>query len=255
MSELRRRYWIYKKVVDSRWIRETDGELIGNSWNWFMVISRKGYWIVDWWKHSEFIVLTHFLSAKSLLIPYLFREFTFIQVFSPNHYKLTIGFAISLCIHYFIPEITMNVLLSAKSIWIHYLNFTLSVSRIHYEFTIFFAIKLWIHYPFREITENLLSFPRIYYKFTICFANSTYIHIFPPNHFEFTICFAFHYNFTIFSRIHKLFRVITMNSLWNNYEITMKSLEIHFFSWIHILFAISIWIHYLIPEITMNVLH
>ena len=58
---------------------------------------------------------------------------------------------------------------------------------------------------------------------------------------------------------------ITMNSLWNNYEITMKSLEIHFivlpffyeftiFFEFSLFFANSLWTHYLIPEITMNVL-
>ena len=140
----------------------------------------------------------------------------------------------------FFREININSLSTSQ--WIHYLfhEFTfnsLFYSRNHYEFTISFAIFLWIHYFFRE--------------FTISFANSLF---YSQNHYECTIFRTFTMNslslsrihlesivfrqitmnslsalsFTIislsFSRIHYLFREITMNSLWNNYVITMKSL-------------------------------
>ena len=107
----------------------------------------------------------------------------------------------------------------------------------HNEFNIFFTISPKIHHFF----AISLSVPRIYLESTILFAESRWIY-YPFLFITVNTLFAsrFYYKsiiyFAIFPRIHYL--------LW-----------IHFiFREFTISFAISLWIQYLIPEITMNVL-
>ena len=145
---------------------------------------------------------------------------------------------------------------------------SLSVSLIHLKSTIFFAKSLWIHYRSR--------------KFTILLANSPWIHFFSRDHYEYIFIFFvyslsshvlwFFYEFTIFFAISlwiHVFPEINMNSLSAplNPFISAKSLWIHFllgditlnslsfsrnqFEFI-ICFGISLLIHYLFREFTMN---
>ena len=125
----------------------------------------------------------------------------------------------------------------------------LSASWFHYVYTIRFANCPWIHYLLRDFALNSLSASRMVYKFIICFSlNSLFV---SQINLEITIFFC----------------GITMNSLWNRYETTMKSIWIHFllrdfslsslsFSRIHCEFTIyfenSLWIHYLFREFPMN---
>ena len=129
---------------------------------------------------------------------------------------------------------------------------SLSASRFHYEFTICFANSPWIHYLFRRITMNFLSFSLFHCKntiffrdFTIDFTNFLWIHNLLR---EFTLNSHLLWDFTInsssfslitlnslsFSRTHYLFRGFTLNPLffakplWIRYEITMRSLWIHY---------------------------
>ena len=165
-------------------------------------------------------------------------------IFPRNHYRFTIYFAISIWIHYLIPEITMNTLFfSRNEIWIHNLlrNLTLnslSSFRNHYQyniylqnqfwFTICFAISLWIH----SIFSNSLSVLRIHLESTILFKplwfwyeitmKSLWIHY---------LLHAFTKNSSSFSRMHYLFRKSSMNSLF---------------------FPNSLWIHYLLRYFNMN---
>ena len=110
------------------------------------------------------------------------------------------------------------------------------------EFTICFAIVLWIHYLVREFTLNPLSISWFYYKFTVNFAISLWILY--------------------------LLREFTKNSLWIHYLLRDFSRNSPSFSCIHyestffprnhyeftICLAILLWNHYLIPEITINLL-
>ena len=172
--------------------------------------------------------LNSLFSAKPLWIHYLFRYFTLNSLsYSLNHYEFTSCFAKSIQIHYlfrkftlnpFSRQITMNELSASRFTMnilyfsrIHYLlrdfslnllSFSLtyleSYSLNHYECTSFFAILLEIHHLF----ANSLSVSRSCYEYTIIFANSLSL-----------------------SRIQlecTIFFEITMNSIWNHYETTIK---------------------------------
>ena len=100
--------------------------------------------------------------------------------------------------------------LSVTRIYYLFRDFTSNSSsfwQIHYEYTIDFANSLWIHYLIPEINIKLLSSSRflfefiLFFEFSICFANSPWIH----DPFQ-----------------------TTMILIWNHYEITMKSLCIHY---------------------------
>ena len=186
-----------------------------------------------------------------------------------NQLESTFDIANSLGILYSLSECTINLK---------------SVPHIHLKSTIRFPESLWIHYLLRGFSRNLLSFGEItmnkfsgiQYQFTICFTNELWIHlesiiifaislwiqylfrnftITSPSFFENSLSLArLHYEFSLnllsFSRNHfkfkflNLFRLFTLNPLSlsrNHYRFT-------------IFFAISIWIHYLIPEITINTL-
>ena len=134
----------------------------------------------------------------------------------------TICFTNPLWIHSMLPDFSLN---------------SLSVSRIHLRSTIFFAKPLWIRY---EITMNSLffrDFTRItssLREFTICFANSAWIHYFFEitmkslgNHHESTIkSLWIHYLLCEFD-LYRLVFEITINLLWNHYKTAIRPLWIY----------------------------
>ena len=135
-----------------------------------------------------------------------FRKFTLNSLTFSHLSVFPIFLTNSLKVHYCFREFTLNR--SAISLWIYCPSLflydltmnPLSVTQLHYKFTVFIAIWRWIHF---------------------LFANSLLIDI----------------EFTISSRIHYLFRELTINSL-SFREFSMIWL------WIHYLFANSLWFDY-----------
>ena len=161
--------------------------------------------------------LLHDFTLNSLF----FRELTLNPLsFLRNHFEFVMK---SLWIHY---KITMN---SPHSSRLHYLfrEFSLnslSFSQIHLEST-FFCIMTMNSLTASRFTVNTLSFSRIHYFFCKFSMKS----LFAARFF-----LLIHYSF---SRTHYLLRGFTLNplsdlgnhfefvlkSLWNDFEITMKS--------------------------------
>ena len=151
-----------------------------------------------------------------------------------------------------------------------------SFSRINYEFTLFIADSVrihfavifgfanslyvfkipWIHCLFRESTMNFLSFP-----WTHClFANILWFHYFFANWLSNNYIFSeFAMNSLSFTRIYYLSGELTMNSLGflrSYHEFTIFfvnspsiSRKYHEFT---ICLAITLWIHCLFRDSTMN---
>ena len=166
----------------------------------------------------------HYFFSKSLWIHYLLRDFT----------RNSSSFSR-------IRELPMNSLSSLNSLsfprifftnslwWIHYLfcDFTLNSPTYyqnHYECNNLSAKLIWIHYLLRDFTMNSLYVSRIHPKFivfrqiTLNSLSALCFTVITLSFFcELTICFADS------PWIHYLFREIPMISLWNNYEITLKS--------------------------------
>ena len=157
-----------------------------------------------------------------------------------NQYEFTSGFAISLWNHYLSPKITID---------------SLYFSRNQYEFTICFAISLFIDCLFREVTLNPWSFLWINDEYAM---KSIWIH-FLLRGFSLNSLFAnslsvsrSHLESTLFFfRNHYEYAII---SLWNHYEIVPLSVpRIHRESTIY--FVISLWIHYLFCDFSMDLLY
>ena len=218
-------------------------------------------------------VWTIYFTMNSLYNEFLLRIHLESTLNPPRNQNLfPICFANSPLINFF-HQITMNSLLasrfhlqsifSTKSLWIHYqlrdfsLN-SLSFSRIHCLFQHFTLNSLFYSRNHYECTISFVNSPsawRFLFEFTIFFANSPWIHFFPRNHYEFIIFFAIaiwmqylipgitlnaifsrnQYEYTIFSRIHYLFRKFTLNPLFfflkNHYKFESR--------WIYYLFHFS----------------
>ena len=129
--------------------------------------------------------------------------------------------------------------------------------------------RLWIHYFFREINLDSQSASQFDFEFTIFFPKSLSIHYFLQNQFGFTICFAISlWIHSIFSNSLSVLRIhlestILFKPLWFWYEITMKSLWIHYllhafnknsssFSRMHYLFRKFSMNSLFFPEFTLN---
>ena len=143
-------------------------------------------------------------------------------------FQFTICYADSLLIHYHSREFNM---------------ISLSFLRIHYDLIFLFAIyrsitffvnSELIPYLFHEFTMSSLSVTRIYQGFIILFVINMDPFNFPwiQNWFKF------------FSRNHCGSIIISVHSL--------SVLRIHF--WSIIRFAKSMWIHYQVRELSMNLL-
>ena len=226
------------------------------------------------------------IFANLLLIHYFYRGLIKNSLsVSRIYYKSTINYA-NILYKYFVFNILTNIsrkdyLLGVITIKSRvYYEFTI-FSRIHPEFTIYFATQLWIHSLFNKssiysaniiwnnyIFADWLCIPYLFHKFTM---NSVSI-----SRFFLEICylfFEFTWNQISISRIRYLSRQNTMNSLsisrfhydFTIYiadslirEYTMNSLCIFYSSRIHyeltFNFAKTIWISYLLREITMNLL-
>ena len=79
--------------------------------------------------------------------------------------------------------------------------------------------------------------------------NSPWIHFFLHNDYEFTNCFAFHCKYIIFFANSLIFCEFPMNSLFASrflFEFTILFRELT------VCYAISLWIHYLFWETTLN---
>ena len=174
---------------------------------------------------------------NSLSISRMDEEFTMNSLSASQFlFEFTIGLANSLSlsrIHlesFLCHQITMNAL-SVSHLTINIFSISLFVSPIHLQSTILFATSRWIYYPFHFITVYALPASGFYYKSTISFVISLWIH--------------YH------------FREINVNSLSVSRideEFTMNSLSASRFLFEFTFSAKSLWIHYLIPEITMNAL-
>jgi len=159
--------------------------------------------------------------ANSLYVSRIHLEFAMKSL--RIHHLLTKNSSFSgnfLRTHYLLRDFSLNSL--------SFFANSLSVSRIHFESTIFLEKPLWIRY------ETILKSLWIHYLLSDFSLDSL----------------SFFANTLSVLRINLESTIFSAKPLWIRYEFAMKSLWNHFeFT---ICFAISLWIHYLFREFTLN---
>jgi len=211
-------------------------------WLWFICLSNEIimnslYFSQIYFEITMFLANSpwiHHLFANILWAQYLFRDLTInSSFFSQTHSQFS-----------FFPEFTIFL---ANSQWIHYF-----VLRFHYEAPI---ICVWIHYQFLDLTINAL-FVRFITMDSL--AITLYDYELTNGSAEFTMNSLSFREFTMnslsFSRIH--YKNTIFFVIWLQYLFRWSTMYFQFFSltfyWSIIVFANSLWIHYLFRKFIIN---